>query len=221
MKTNYLKLINNSIKNWYLPLIGGIIFIGVGVLVLMTPHESYLTLSIIFSISFLISGILDVVFSISNRNEMEGWGWNLALGLLNMVIGFILIIHPGISIVTLPFFVGFVVLFRSIMAIGASLELKNYYVLDWGYLMGLGILGVIFSIILIWNPVFAGLSLIIWTALAFIVFGVYSIMLSFKLKKLHDIPKTISGELKKKFNDVKLEVQKEILDQVAKLKSNK
>ena len=182
MKTNYLKLINNSIKNWYLPLIGGIIFIGVGVLVLMTPHESYLTLSIIFSISFLISGILDVVFSISNRNEMEGWGWNLALGLLNMVIGFILIIHPGISIV---------------------------------------ILGVIFSIILIWNPVFAGLSLIIWTALAFIVFGVYSIMLSFKLKKLHDIPKTISGELKKKFNDVKLEVQKEILDQVAKLKSNK
>lgn len=221
MATNYLKMLSGSIKHWYLSLIAGIIFIGVGILVFSTPLESYVTLSIIFSVSFLVTGIMDSIFSITNRDEMEGWGWNLALGLLTIVVGILLIIHPEVSMVTLPFIVGFVVLFRSIMAIGVALDLRSYYVLDWGYLMVMGVLGVIFSFILLWNPVFAGMTLIFWTALAFIVLGVHSIYVSLKLKKLHDIPKKISKELKDKFNQVKQDIQKEIIKATDELKTSK
>jgi uncharacterized membrane protein HdeD (DUF308 family) len=221
MATNVLKVIKNSVKHWYLPLITGILFIAVGILVFTTPAESYVVLSVIFSFSFLITGAFDIFFSISNRNEMEGWGWDLSLGILSLLVGILMLIHPEISMVTLPFFVGFVLLFRSIMAIGVSLELRNYYILDWGYLLAIGIIGTMFSLILLWNPAFAGLSLVMWTALAFIALGAFSIYLSLKLKKLHDIPKTISSELKEKYNQVKDDVQKHIMNTINEMKTNK
>jgi uncharacterized membrane protein HdeD (DUF308 family) len=221
MATNFLKVIKNSVKHWYLPLITGILFIAVGILVFTTPAESYVVLSVIFSFSFLITGAFDIFFSISNRNEMEGWGWDLSLGILSLLVGILMLIHPEISMVTLPFFVGFVLLFRSIMAIGVSLELRNYYILDWGYLLAIGIIGTMFSLILLWNPAFAGLSLVMWTALAFIALGAFSIYLSLKLKKLHDIPKTISSELKEKYNQVKDDVQKHIMNTINEMKTNK
>jgi uncharacterized membrane protein HdeD (DUF308 family) len=206
----FMKSVERSVKHWYLHLIVGIIFIGAGIMVFRTPVESYLTLSIIFSVLFLLSGLLEIVFSIANRKELEGWGWNLALGIVTLLVGIMLVGNPAISMVTLPFFVGFVVLFRSIMAISTSLELRNYYIMDWGYLFGLGILGTIFSFMLLFNPSFAGLSLVIWTGLALVLIGIFSIYLSLKLKKLKDIPKTISAELKSKWNQIQSQITEEM-----------
>ena len=179
-------------------------------MVFRTPLESYLTLSIIFSVAFLLTGLLEIAFSISNRKELEGWGWHLALGILTLLVGIMLVDNSAITMVTLPFFVGFVVLFRSIMAISTSLELRNYYVLDWGYLFGMGIVGTIFSFMLLFNPSFAGFSLVIWTGLSLVILGIYSIYLSLKLKKLKDIPKTLSAELKSKWNQIQSQVKEKM-----------
>lgn len=130
MVSSFFKSVSKAIKHWYLPLIVGIIFIALGILVLFTPMESYLALAFIFSISFLVSGISEIIFAISNRKQMEGWGWNLSIGILTVLLGIVLINNPAISIVTLPFVVGFVVLFRSIMAISTSLDMRNYLIKD-------------------------------------------------------------------------------------------
>lgn len=208
--TNYFKLIKNTVKHWYLPLIVGILFVGFGLYMFSTPAESYLTLLIVFSMLFIFSGLSDIIFSISNKNELEGWGWTFMSGVFNFIIGAILLNHPEISIVLLPVFVGFTVLFKSITAISLSLELKKYGVLDWGNLMGIGVLGVIFSIILLWNPMFAGLSVVVWTALAFITFGIFNIYFSVKLKKLKDFPNKVPEELKEKLGKIQSEIKNEI-----------
>ena len=205
-----LKLLNNAIKYWYIQLIVGVIFVGVGIWAFMTPSESYGALAFIFSISFLVSGILDIYFAISSREELDNWGWTLSLGIINAIVGILLLMNPEVSKVTLSFYVGFVLLFRSVFAIGASLDLKDYRVMDWGNLMAIGILGVIFSFILLWNPLFAGMTLIFWTALLFIVSGAYSIYFSFKLKKLHDIPNNISSGLINKYEEIQNQIQEEL-----------
>lgn len=189
MSTHFFKQVQNSIKHWYLTLIVGIILILTGFWTFTSPVESYLTLSILFSVSFLISGLLEVSFAISNRKQIDGWGWSLVLGMLTTIFGFILISRPEISFATLPLYVGFIVMFRSIGAIGTALDLKNYGIMNWGTLMVLGVLGVIFSFMLIWNPIFAGLTVIIWTGLAFLFAGISSIYLAFKLRKLHKLVK--------------------------------
>ncbi len=52
-------------------------------------------------------------------------------GLLSLAAGIILIIYPGISIVILPFVVGFTLLFLSFLLMGFSFEMKNLGILNW------------------------------------------------------------------------------------------
>lgn len=196
MANSIFKTVKNTIKNWWLLLIVGLIFIFIGCLALATPIGSYLTLSVIFSVSFLFAGLFEIIFAISNRKEIDGWGWTLVYGILTFLVGWLLMSNPGISIIILPVYVGFMVMFRSIMAIGNSLDMKDYGVSDWGGMMFIGILGLLFSFILLWNPGFAGATLVIWTGLALISVGGYTVYYSFKLKKLKNTGEKIAGKVK-------------------------
>ena len=206
MRKSIFKTFNDTIKHWYIPAIVGSIFIVVGIYTFASPATSYVALSILFSLSFLFSGISEIVFSLTNRNEMDNWGWVLAFGLLTTVIGGLLLSNPAVSMATLTFYVGFLILFRSISALSFSLDLKDYGIGDWGALMALGVIGLIFSIIMIWNPAFAGMTIVIWTGLAFITTGIFSLYMAFKLKKLNELPQKMSEDLKLRHRQLQQEI---------------
>ncbi len=207
---DFLKIANNAIKHWYIPLIVGIIFLFAGIYTLFSPLESYLALSIIFSMSFLFSGIVEIVFSISNRHSVDNWGWTLTFGIVTSLFGILLLMNPQISITTLPFYVGVVILFRSIVGISYAIDLKKYKILEWGNLMIVAVLGLLFSFILISNPAFAGLTIVVWTGIALISGGIYNVYLAFKLKKLNEKSDKIPEELKEKYASIQKEIESEI-----------
>jgi uncharacterized membrane protein HdeD (DUF308 family) len=122
-----------------------------------------------------------------NRKELDGWGWSLAAGILGFIIGLILILNPHVSVITLALFVGFVALSRSIMSIAWSIEMKKYGAANWGWLLFTGIVGVIFSFILLWDPFLAGLTAAVFTGIALITIGIFHIHFSIELKKLKNI----------------------------------
>jgi uncharacterized membrane protein HdeD (DUF308 family) len=194
MYNETFKSIKDTIKHWYLPLILGILFIIVGVWAIVTPVSTYLSLAILFSVTFFVAGFLEIIYSISYRKQLDGWGWSLASGILSLIIGVLLIIYPQVSIITLPLFVGFVVLFHSSMAIAWSIELKKYKVSNWGWLLFAGILGVIFSFILLMNPLIAGLTVAVFTGISFITIGIFHIHFSIELKKLKNTFKNLKDQ---------------------------
>ncbi len=187
MSNTFLAGMHNAIKYWWIYLLTGILFIALGIWVFRTPVESYVALSILFTLTFLINGISEVIYAVSNRRTQKGWGWILGSGLVDLLIAFMLLSNPGISLQVLPFYVGFALLFRSVSAAGMAIELKTMSVPNWGFLLLLGVLGIMLSFVLLWNPVVAGMTIVFWTAMAFIVIGVFRIMLSMKLRKLHEI----------------------------------
>ncbi|MBW7870505.1 MAG: DUF308 domain-containing protein [Flavobacteriia bacterium] len=209
----FLKTIRNTVKHWYVSAIIGVLFIAFGLYVFTVPVEAYESLVLLFSLSFLISGILDIWFSVENRDELEGWGWYLASGILSLLIGILLFAKPLTAAAVLPVFVGFVLLFRSFQGLGFAFELKNYGVMNWGNLAILSVLGIVFSIILLANPIFTGLSLVVFTALTFIFVGISAIVLSFQLKQLKTFPTKVKKDLKDKIDDLKDEYYKAINDQ--------
>jgi uncharacterized membrane protein HdeD (DUF308 family) len=162
----------------------------------MVPLETYVTLSVLFSISFIIIGILKIFFSIRNHKILKGWGWYLVGGHLSLAVGIILSIYPGISIVILPFAVGFILLFISFLLLRFSFEMKNLEILSWGNAAILSVLGIIFSFMLVVSPLISGISLVVITGVAFIFTGISSIVLSFDLKKVKKIHQKLSSELK-------------------------
>jgi len=164
----FLKTIQKTVKHWYIPAIIGVLFIALGIYIYTTPIETYVTLTILFSLSFLFTGLIELAFATQNQKNMEGWGWYLIGGIFDTVIGFILLSNPDISAVMLPIFIGFTLLFRSMQGLGFAFEHKNYGSSNWGGLAFASILGLIFSFLLIFNPIFAEAYLVILTSLAFI-----------------------------------------------------
>jgi uncharacterized membrane protein HdeD (DUF308 family) len=204
--TTFFQTITRSVKHWYIPLIIGIILVAAGIYVFTVPLETYLTLSVLFSISFIIIGLLDIFFSIRNHKILQGWGWYLVGGLLSMAGGIILSIYPAISIVILPFVVGFTLLFLSFLLLGYSFEMKSLGILNWGNAAILSVLGIIFSFMLTVRPLVSGISLVVITGVSFILIGASSIALAFDLRKVKKIPEKLGSELIDKISAIKKEI---------------
>ncbi len=217
--TNVISQISDAIKNWWVFLIAGILLIFMSYWVITTPEDSYVGLAILFSILVLANGISYTIFSISNRDQLEGWGWYLASGIFDIVIGIILVLYPEISIILLHVFIGFWLMFRGISVIGTSLDLKKYGVLDWGWLMLFGIVITTMAFFMILNPIIGFINIIILTSLSLLVYGVANIMLAFKLKKIKaktfDVVDDLKKNLKNKAEDLKTDVLQYINDHPA------
>ncbi|QIG88960.1 HdeD family acid-resistance protein [Chryseobacterium sp. POL2] len=172
----------NPYKYWYLPLISGILFIIGGIYIFRTPLASYMALGMIFATIFLVTGIIEIIDAFSNRHY-PNWGWSLAGAILDLILGILLVASPGLTLTFLPIYVGVTILLRSVIGIGASLSLKKLG-FPWGTAMFFSVLGVLFSLLMIFNPAFGGLTIVYYTAISFIMLGILQIMLSFGLKKL-------------------------------------
>lgn len=210
MPTSFLGVVRNAVKYWYLPLIIGILFIATGIWTFTSPLESYLALSFVFSLSFIFSGFLEAFYAISNRETLENWGWSLAMGIFTLIVGILLFNHPGVTMLTMALYVGFLVLFRSAGAIGLAFDLRNYKDSNWGMLMFIGVLSFIFSIILIWNPALGGMTIVFWTGLMFLGIGIFNVVLAFRLRKAHKGWDKVSNELKTRYENIQKEIDKEI-----------
>ena len=205
-----LKGISMSVKNWWLYLVAGVFLVVGSIWVFMTPVESYVALAWLFSILVLVDGISQTIFSISNREKLKGWGWRLAGGILMIIMGVILLLYPGISMVILPFVVGFWLMFAGIYMIAGSIELRDYYIRDWGWLLVFGVLVVILAFFMILRPLFGAFNVVYLTSFALMVLGISEIILSFKLKaikaKTFDVIDDLKEEVKKQTKDMKEQI---------------
>ena len=206
MAFEIIKSIKNRIKNWWIPLIVGIIFILTGIYTLLNPDVSYITLSLIFSISFLFSGISEIIFSISNRKEMDNWGWVLAYGILSTVIGGVLINHPLISLEVFSIYVSFLILFRAMSGISFSFELKELGVDSWWISLLISVILLFFAITAMIFPGLAGLTAVYWVGMGMILAGIITVNYSIQLKKIKDLPDRISEDLKNKYENFRKEI---------------
>jgi len=188
--------IREAISNWWIFLISGVLFIALSFLVLSNPGISYRGLTIYFAILFLLHGIFEIVFFLSNRKKLHSGEWYLIIGIFDLVIGFILIWNPLFAAVIVTIFIGFWLMFKSGSMIVRALELKNTGMNGWGLLLTAGILGVLFSFFILLNPEIGAGTLVLLTTLALLTIGIFFISLGLKLKNAH----TWSGnspELKK------------------------
>ncbi|MCS3554907.1 MULTISPECIES: HdeD family acid-resistance protein [Sphingobacterium] len=182
-------IVQKVLKFWYLPLIAGILYIIVGVYAAAAPFSSFLALSIFLSVGILISGVFELFYALSNRKNSDNWGWHLVGGMLNLFIGVLLIANTGLTALMLSVFIGVWLLFRSIATIANAFEIKRAGIGNWGWILFTGILGVLFSFLLLWNPLIAGITIGIWMGIGLITVGVMHVVLSLigrRLKKINE-----------------------------------
>lgn len=171
-----------SYKYWWLMLIIGILSVLCGIWVFRNPIESYFALTTYFCIMFILFGINEIVHAFANQ-RYRNWGWGLATGIIDVIIGCIFLANLEWAIDILPYAVGFILMFLGIDFIGWSTQMQSLKVRNWGWVLTGGILTLIFSFLIIFHPLFGVFNIIIWTGLAFIFGGISAIMFSLALRK--------------------------------------
>ena len=184
MKT-FIDTINFGVKNWWVSLLLGLLYILIAICLMFTPLASYVALSVLFSVSMFVSGTLEILFAVTNRKNISSWGWYLVGGIIDLILGIYLIAYPMVSMEVIPFIIAFWLMFRGFSSVGYAMDLKRYGTRDWGWYVAFGILAVICSLIILWQPAVGALYAVYMISFAFLIIGFFRIMLSFELKNLH------------------------------------
>ena len=74
-----------SWRGFFLHLLGGVLYLIVGVFMIDHPVESALGLTLLVAVGLLASGVLRIVLSVLER--FDGWGWMLLSGVISVLLG--------------------------------------------------------------------------------------------------------------------------------------
>jgi hypothetical protein len=190
-----LDSITTGVKNWWWFIVKGLLLIAAGIAIFYWPAHGYAGLSVLFSIIILSTGFSQLFFSIANSNILKGWGWTLASGILDVVIGFYLLSNPAVTMVTLPYILGFWLMFGSFYLIGASIDLNSLGVKNWGWVTVGGVLTLVFAFLVLYYPSAGVVSIIAWAGSALIISGVFNFVLASKLKSIKNTATEVKQRL--------------------------
>jgi uncharacterized membrane protein HdeD (DUF308 family) len=164
---------------WWIPLIGGIAAIILGLLLLSAPAMTTATLVVFLGIYWLVAGIVSIV-TIFTRKDKKGWGWSLFIGILGIIAGLLVLQHPLWSTLLVPA-VLVIVLAIDGLIIGVMQMIQGFTGHGFGHVV-LGILSIIFGVILLANPWLATLGLPYVLGFFAIVGGIVAIVQAFRMK---------------------------------------
>ena len=82
-------------RYWWIPLISGLLFFVFGIWTLCCPGESLEVLAYAFAIIFTLAGLFYIGFAAIASRWSSDWGWNLAIGILEVILGIWLLTLPA------------------------------------------------------------------------------------------------------------------------------
>ncbi len=194
--SNLFSAVAGTVKNWWVFLILGILLLISSYWMFTTPVESFIGLASLFSALIFVSGLFNVFFALTNKDDIDNFGLYLAGGIFDVIIGFILLKYPGLTIVLFSMFIGFWLLFRGFNLISVAFKIKRFGASDWGWILVFGILVVIFAMMSIINPLIGASYLVYTLAFTLLLFGFANISLSLRLRKI----KSKANEFKEKLS---------------------
>ena len=93
-------------------------------------------------------------------------------------------INPSLLLKLITLFVGIWLIANSISIFMKAAEARKDQHPYWTWEFALGLFLMLLAIIFLWHPMLLGISIAVWTGLAFIIMGIFRIVLTLRLRKL-------------------------------------
>lgn len=169
----------NSLKNAkWISLLIGILLIISGIIFFSRPIASLMSLVNILSIILIIIGVLRIIRYFTDR--MFKSGAFLVGGILDILLGILIMYNQPFSVVAFTTFLGFWQIISGVSEIAISIDLKKFNLPRWWLGIISGILGIIIGFMFINNPA----SSSIYIAVYLIFYGITFISTFFTLSNL-------------------------------------
>ena len=189
MKNKLLQRVETSkkmIRFWWATSVVGVLMIIVGLIMMFFPTISYLVLSSIVGVVIFVSGISNLALAANSHNIMVGKVWVFANGIVEVLLGFILMFSVAVSELILPVLLGLWMLFKALNIIGVSDDMSILEMPGASWTMLMGILTLLCAFIVISQPlIFGATAVVLWSSIALIILGATLFLYSLQLKKMH------------------------------------
>ena len=150
-------------EHWKLFLIEGIILVILGLLAVALPLLAGLAVTILFGWLFLISGAVGLVTTFAMR-QAPGFWWSLISAVLGIVVGVLLLVQPGVGLVSLTYVLTAFFIVEGVATIMFALEHRRQLTGRWGWMLTSGVVDLFLAL-----TILAGLPGSVGWALGLIV----------------------------------------------------
>ena len=168
-------------RNWWLFLFRGIAALVFGALSLIWPESSILALTLMFGAYALVDGAFALAAAFAGTGD-GGTRWWLALvGLMGIGAGIATMAWPGLTALTLLYFIAGWFVATGVLQIVGAIELRKAIKDEWWPMLN-GALGVLFGLFVIAMPGSGALAVVWMIACVAIAYGLLMIGFALKLR---------------------------------------
>jgi uncharacterized membrane protein HdeD (DUF308 family) len=171
-------------QNWWAVALRGVFAIIFALIAFFWPGATLLSFAIFFSAYMLVDGVFSIVSGIRAASNHQRWGLMILGGILNILVGIIAFLMPGLTIVFFITLLAVWSLISGILMIIAAFKLNPEY--GRGWLVLSGIVSVLFGVALLIAPLLGAVVLTWWLGAYALFFGIALIVLAFKLRSHKD-----------------------------------
>jgi len=169
------------VQNWWLFTLRGVLGIIFGILALIFPGPTILSLVLLFSAYMLVDGIFGIISAVrAIRRKEDRWGLLIFEGVLDIATGVVAFLWPGLTVVAFVWLIAaWAIVSGGLMtAAGFRLNIEHG---RWWLVLG-GLLSLAYGVLLIITPLIGAVVFTWWLGAYVLVFGVALVIFSLKLR---------------------------------------
>ncbi|MES2757902.1 MAG: DUF308 domain-containing protein [Pseudomonadota bacterium] len=170
------------LRYWWMTALRGAIAVAFGVLALLMPGITLLTLVALFAVYALFGGIVWIVGAIKNRAADDHWWVLLIAGLAGVGAALIALAHPAITALVLVLLIGANALVTGVLDLVIAIRLRRRIHGELLLVLS-GIASIVFGVVVFLYPLGAGALALVWlVGLYAIATGVLLLALAMRLR---------------------------------------
>lgn len=167
-------------RNWWLFTLRGVLGIIFGLIALIFPGPTMLSLVIVFSAYMLFDGIAAIVSGVRAMRQRDRWGLLIFEGALDIAVGILAFLWPGLTVLVFVLLVAAWAIVTGALMTAAGFRLNIDHG-RWWLVLG-GLLSIAYGALLVATPLIGAIVLTWWMGAYALVFGIALITFSFKLR---------------------------------------
>ncbi len=166
--------------NWWAVALRGVAAIIFGLLALLAPGPTMLSLVLVFAATMVVDGVLSLIIGLRSVRRRGRWGVFVLQGVASLIAAAVAVLAPGVTIVVFVYLMAGWALVSGVLALIAAVRVRADHGRWW---LGLsGVLSILGGLALGFAPLIGALVLTWWLGAYALVFGGSLLALAFRLR---------------------------------------
>jgi uncharacterized membrane protein HdeD (DUF308 family) len=171
-------------RNWWAVALRGVMGVLFGLIALVFPGATMLSLVLVFAAYLLVDGVFAIIAAVRAARQRERWGLLTFEGIVNIATAILAVLWPGLTVIAFVLLVAAWAMVTGVLMLAAAFRLNIDHGRWWLVLGGAASLA--YGVLLVIAPLIGALVLTWWIGAYALVFGVALLVLAFKLKARRD-----------------------------------